>query len=131
MVSWAVSARIPSPVRIVALVVALIFAGLHARNPFSIRTIPIDRRLQALFKRHLGLPTGRAQQFCARESVPPVVARPVLNRLHQAFGLPERRQKLSDYFDIRQRAAPADVIDFALATALDRGQNRPAMIVDK
>src|ERR1043166_6629973 len=130
MVSWAVSARIPSPVRIVALVVALIFAGLHARNPFSIRTIPIDRRLQALFKRHLGLPTGRAQQFCARESVPPVVARTVLNRLHQAFGFPEPRQKLSAYYDFRPHTPPADHMEFALAASLDRAQNRPAMIVD-
>src|SRR5665213_1077441 len=106
-------------VRVIPLVVVLIFARFHARDPGRVAAIPVDGRPQARLERHLGLPAGFPQQLFRREGIAPVVAGAVLDGLHQRPWLADGVEDTLYHFQIRQRAAAADVVNFAGAPAFD------------
>src|SRR6185369_16126053 len=80
-------------------------------------------------KIHDGFPAGFAHEFLAGKRVATVVSWTILHVCDQALRLSGGGQHLPYYVEIRQGAVAADVVDLAVATFAQNGQNATAMIV--
>src|ERR1022692_3579453 len=121
-------AQFVPPVFVIARVVGEILAAAHARPPSRVAAVPIHRARQPVVKSDLRRPAGLAHEFFAGERIPPIVSGTIRDVLDQAVRLARRPQDAPDYFEVRQRAIPADVVNLTVAAVFQNRADAPAVI---
>src|SRR5579872_2466895 len=115
---------------VVLVVILLIVAGAHVLQPGDIGAVPGDGLLNSLVEHHGGRPAQLVSNFGTVQGVAAVVTGPVHDTGHQALRLAQGAQNAPHHSEVGLGVAGTDVIDFAVAAALQNSQQGAAVVLD-